>query len=236
VFERYSFDLMYARPEQSLSAWRKELENAVKFSNGHMSLYQLTIERNTPFYMSHKQGDFSIPDEDLAADFYNLTQDVMAGAGLPAYEVSNHACAGQESRHNLIYWHYGDYIGIGPGAHGRLTIDGRKHATREHQAPEIWLQKVADSGSGAHPFDVLSPRDIFMEALMMGVRLVEGVSPSELERKSGLSWCAVLDEGRIQTLSAEGWLLLGSDNRLTLTREGMLRMNAIIPYIIKSVE
>jgi len=138
-FERVNFDLIYARPEQGLKDWEQELDRAAELAVGHLSLYQLTIERNTPFYMSHAKGDFKIPEQELAADFYVLTQEVLEAAGLVSYEVSNHAVVGQESRHNLMYWHYGDYIGIGPGAHGRVTSGGEKYATRAHAAPQIWL-------------------------------------------------------------------------------------------------
>ncbi|MGB0719983.1 MAG: radical SAM family heme chaperone HemW, partial [Bdellovibrionales bacterium] len=175
AFDRVSFDLIYARPGQSLQDWEGELRRAAALAGGHLSLYQLTIERSTPFYYDHAQGKFHIPDDDLAADFYTLTQDVLDQAGLPAYEVSNHAAAGSESRHNLIYWHYRDYIGIGPGAHGRLTLDGQKHAMRDHHAPEIWLDRVAAQGHGAHPYDVLSEKDQVFEAVMMGLRLRSGM-------------------------------------------------------------
>jgi oxygen-independent coproporphyrinogen-3 oxidase len=231
TFDRYSFDLMYARPQQNLKDWGQELENAVQHADGHLSLYQLTIERSTPFYMDHAQGKFSIPGEDLAADFYNLTQDVLEAAGLPAYEVSNHARAGQESRHNLIYWHYGDYIGIGPGAHGRLTLEGRKWATREHSAPEIWLEKVQKDGNGAHPFEDVPPRERFTEALMMGLRLREGVSLQKLGAEAGGPWADRLDENRLAELEKQGWLRRTPD-RLVLEREGLLRLNAILPFIV----
>jgi len=147
--------------------------------------------------------------------------------------VSNHAAAGQESRHNLIYWHYGDYIGIGPGAHGRLTLgDGQKVATREHHAPEIWLDKVAETGKGAHPFQPLSGADRFMEALMMGLRLREGVSYAALESESGADWKTAFDLEHLKRVEDQGWLMR-DDTGLRLPPEGMLRLNALIPYIIK---
>ena len=135
VFERFSFDLIYARPEQTLDDWREELMRAQELAGGHLSLYQLTIERNTPFYYSHEQNVFSLPDEELASDFYDVTQDVL-GDQLPAYEVSNHAATGHESRHNLNYWYNGEYVGIGPGAHGRIWQGDGKFATRDHHRPE----------------------------------------------------------------------------------------------------
>jgi len=130
IFERVSFDLIYARPEQTIESWREELTEALEYANGHLSLYQLTIEQGTPFYAMEARGDFRIPEADQAGEFYEVTQEILNAAGLPAYEISNHAAKGQESAHNLTYWRYGDYAGIGPGAHGRLTLDAKKYATR----------------------------------------------------------------------------------------------------------
>ncbi|MEM7651100.1 MAG: radical SAM family heme chaperone HemW [Pseudomonadota bacterium] len=231
-FDRFSFDLMYARPEQSLKAWEAELREAVKLARGHLSLYQLTIERNTPFHYSHAQGLFSLPNEDVASDFYNITQDVLEASGLPAYEVSSHAAEGHESRHNLTYWHYNDYIGIGPGAHGRLTLDGQKFATREHHAPQAWLERVDAQGRGAHPFEALSVEDRFLEALMMGLRLIEGVSLEHLSAQAEAPWQSYIDEAHLKTIQNESWAEI-DENRLRLTREGLLRLNAIVPYLLK---
>ena len=231
-FERFSFDLIYARPEQSLEAWREELQRAAELAQGHLSVYQLTIERNTPFHYDQAQGLFSIPNEDVACEFYNVTQDVLRGAGLPAYEVSNHAAPGHESRHNLTYWHYGDYIGIGPGAHGRLTIDGQKHATRDHHAPDRWLEMVEKGGCGAHPFQALSGEERFLEALMMGLRLQEGVALDHLVAQGGDDWRGFMDLSRLQTAKDEGWIVEDKTN-LKLTAEGTLRLNALVPYILK---
>lgn len=235
VFDRYSFDLIYARPEQDLKSWEAELHQAREFFDSHISLYQLTIERNTPFYISHAKGDFSIPDEVLGADFYHVTQDVMEGFGLPAYEVSNHAREDEESRHNMIYWNYGDYVGIGPGAHGRITLNEEKYATREHQAPDIWLEKTTKHGMAAKPSDPLSARDRVMEALMMGLRLRGGVSFEALDIAFGDdagSALSMFDQKKLKTLQDEGWRT-GDSDRITLTREGMLRLNAIIPFVLK---
>ena len=221
-FDRLSFDLMYARPEQTLDQWRAELTQALEHAGDHLSLYQLTIEKKTPFYALSLQGAFIMPGEELAADFYNLTQDILEEAGLPAYEVSNHARAGQECRHNLIYWHYDDYIGIGPGAHGRVTLDGAKHATRDHAAPEIWLERVTEKGCGAHPFEALGPEDEAMEAVMMGLRLREGFVPPP----------GYIDERKLESAVSEGWLVR-EDERIVPTREGWLRLNALVPYLLK---
>ncbi|MCB1721862.1 MAG: coproporphyrinogen III oxidase [Rhodospirillales bacterium] len=234
IFDRFSFDLMYARPNQSLEGWRAELDLAAALAGGHLSLYQLTIERNTPFYFDHEQGLFALPEEEQARAFYNLTQDVLEGAGLPAYEVSNHARVGQESRHNLIYWHYGDYIGVGPGAHGRLSRDdGSKVATREHSAPQVWLEWIEANGCAGHPAQILSHEDRFMEALMMGLRLREGAVLEHLSAQGGRSWREFMDMERLQIVQDEGWVFL-DDDKMRLSREGLLRLNALVPYILKA--
>jgi oxygen-independent coproporphyrinogen-3 oxidase len=233
-FEHFSFDLIYARPGQTLEGWKEELKRAAALaSGGHLSLYQLTIERNTPFYYDAAQGLFSLPDDGQGAAFYHATQEVLDAANLPAYEVSNHAAPGRESRHNLTYWHYGDYIGIGPGAHGRLSVEGQKLATREHYAPQKWLEMVEREGRGAHPFQPLSHEERFCEALMMGLRLYEGVALDHLQAQSGgRDWREYIDAARIETARGEGWLDI-RDGRMVLSREGMLRLNALIPYILK---
>ncbi len=231
-FDKSSFDLIYARPSQTLSSWEDELKQAVELSNGHISLYQLTIERNTPFYMRHSRGEFSIPDDIKGAEFYHLTQDIMEAAGFPAYEVSNHASAGNECRHNLIYWHMADYIGIGAGAHGRFIVDGHKYATRDHSAPEIWLERVMKNGNGSHEWELLAAEDRFYEALMMGLRLRGGISVEILEQLSGKLFSSMIDQEKLKTVLKQNWAVKHNGN-LSLTREGMLRLNAIIPFITK---
>ncbi len=231
VFKRCSFDLMYARPGQTLSAWESELTGAVDLAAGHLSLYQLTIERNTPFYFDVQQGKFSMPDEDDGADFYHLTQDILKARGLPRYEVSNHARPGEESRHNMIYWRGEDYIGIGPGAHGRLTIGRQRFATRDHHAPDIWLDRVEEMGHGAHPYDLLDSRSRFIETLMMGLRLAEGLPLQKLAQAGGELWQDYLIAERIEAVKQAGWLS-ERDSQWRLSREGVLRINALIPYIL----
>ncbi len=233
VFDRFSFDLIYARPNQNLKSWREELEMTQQFAPEHLSLYQLTIERSTPFYVQHKQKLFSIPDEEVAADFYHVTQDVLGAAGLPAYEVSNHAKLGQESRHNLVYWNYGDYVGIGPGAHGRLTIEGQKQAWREHSAPDIWLERAGRDGNGAHVPELLSSSDMFMEALMMGLRLTSGIDINMLQQKTEIGFEDGVDMAHFQIVCDEGWAVRDGKN-IALTIEGLLRLNAIVPYLISA--
>jgi oxygen-independent coproporphyrinogen-3 oxidase len=225
-FDRVSFDLIYARPEQSLDDWSKELQQVIDLNVDHVSAYQLTIERNTPFYYDHEQGKFHIPEQDVAADFYTVTQDVLAAGGLRAYEVSNHARdEAQQCRHNLIYWNYHDYIGVGPGAHGRLTIGGEKFATRDHAAPEIWLQQVEEQGSGAHPYTSLSASDQVFERLMMGLRLVEGVSLSPVDWR-------YLKRDKLDVLVDQGWCEF-DEAHIRLTQEGLLRLNAILPFVFE---
>lgn len=229
VFDRSSFDLIYARPSQTLSAWEAELREAVALAAGHLSLYQLTIERNTPFYIKHARGDFFLPEEGLAADFYSLTQDVLAGAGLPAYEVSNHAAAGEESRHNMVYWQYGDYIGIGPGAHGRVTGgNGQKQAVRDHYAPAKWLEWIEERGVGAHEADVLGARDLAVEGLMMGLRLNQGIAVQP-------EWLEFIDLSRAETLAVEG-LLCYDGGHMQLTADGLLKLNAVLEFIVKDYD
>lgn len=231
-FERFSFDLIYARPGQSLNAWEAELREALKYARGHMSLYQLTIEKGTPFYMRHGRGEFAVPDDVQGADFYHLTQDIMEAAGLSAYEVSNHAAGGQECRHNLIYWRYADYMGIGPGAHGRLTLDGQgKVATRDHSAPQVWLKDVQAKGTGAHLFETLSPEDQFTESLMMGLRLRDGVDIQGLCNTLKLNFNNMINKKNLDSIISQNWAMQ-EGGHLRLTREGLLRLNAILPYVL----
>jgi putative oxygen-independent coproporphyrinogen III oxidase len=180
TFPRFSFDLIYARPNQSLAAWQAELQQAISLGTSHLSLYQLTIEEGTPFYALHKAKKFTMPHEDLARDFYDLTQDYTAKAGLPAYEVSNHARLGEESRHNLIYWRMQDYVGAGAGAHGRITNAKGRFATSTHKSPEAWLKAVENFGQGLNEFTPLLPEEVDDETLLMGLRLREGLAFSRL--------------------------------------------------------
>jgi oxygen-independent coproporphyrinogen-3 oxidase len=181
----------------------------------------------------HARGDFQIPENDLAGDFYELTQTIMEDAGMPAYEISNHAAAGQESRHNMVYWRYGDYAGVGPGAHGRLTLEdgARKIATRAHSAPEIWLERVGNQGHGAHPYEDLSREQRFTEAMMMGLRLRDGVSLANIGGEAGTDWQNLIDRKRLKALSDEGLLVLDGDI-LRPTMAGMQRLNGVLGYLL----
>lgn len=235
IFPRVSFDLIYARPQQTLQSWKEELSEAIQISkshiNGHMSLYQLTIERGTPFFTRHARADFEMPEQDLAADLFDMTGDMMGAAGMPAYEISNHAVPGQESRHNLGYWRYDDYVGIGPGAHGRLTQGSNKFATRGHRAPDVWLNKVQEFGHGMHPFDMVSPLARYQEALMMGLRLSEGVPIERLIQAYGASIDDILSKDKIASLVKEG-ILEESQTHLKTTQSGFRCLNAILRYIM----
>jgi len=185
-FERFSFDLIYARPGQSVAAWRDELARAAALAGDHLSLYQLTIEPGTAFYAPHQRGDLDLPDEDTAAALHEATQEVLDAAGLPAYEISNHARPGGESRHNLTYWRGGIHAGIGPGAHGRLrSADGAWRATRAVRAPGEWLDRVERAGHGWEPPEPLDATARLEERLLMGLRLTEGLSRTDIRAEFG---------------------------------------------------
>jgi len=224
IFDRYSFDLIYARPRQTTDAWAAELKRAIAEAAEHLSLYQLTIEPDTPFFGLHKAGKLKIPDDDLARDLYDLTQTICTDAGLPAYEISNHARPGAECRHNLVYWRGHDYAGIGPGAHGRLTIDGRRLATETDKRPEAWLVRVEENGTGLTVTEKLTPGETADEYLLMGLRLAEGI---DLERYSAISG-RTLDAGRIAILREEGAVETTADGRLRVTQSGFPLLDAVV--------
>ncbi len=224
VFPRLSFDLIYARPHQTLEDWRDELHFANAMAADHLSLYQLTIETRTPFARLHAAGKLQMPEPELQADFFALTQEVTEAHGLPAYEISNHAAPGAESRHNMTYWRYADYVGVGPGAHGRITVGGAKVATSAERQPERWLDRVEEGGHGLTAEDRLSGHESADEMLLMGMRLREGILP---ERYSALSGRA-LDPRRVQTLLDGGFIERSTAGRLRASREGWLVLDAVI--------
>jgi putative oxygen-independent coproporphyrinogen III oxidase len=224
IFERCSFDLIYARPGQTPAAWRAELARAIDEAAEHLSLYQLTIEDDTPFAALHAAGKLSVPDEDTARDLYDVTQEVCAARGLPAYEVSNHARPGAECRHNLVYWRGHEYAGIGPGAHGRLDVDGTRRATATEKRPESWLMRVEASGHGVITDEPLTRGERADELLLMGLRLAEGIDPARFAALAGRK----LDAGRIATLSGHGFIETTADGRLRVTREGFPVLDAIV--------
>ncbi|MBZ6076736.1 radical SAM family heme chaperone HemW [Microvirga puerhi] len=223
IFDRYSFDLIYARPDQTPEAWGAELKQAIGHAVEHLSLYQLTIEPGTWFERLYKAGKITIPDEDTGRALYDVTQEVCDTYGLPAYEVSNHARPGAESRHNLLYWRYGEYAGIGPGAHGRLVTGNARLATATEKHPETWLERVERDGCGVIDEEVLTSEAEGDEFLLMGLRLKEGIDPSRFEAFTGRP----LRESRVRSLEEEG-LVSRDGHRLHVTREGFPVLNAVI--------
>ena len=224
IFDRYSFDLIYARPQQTPGAWAVELKRAIAEAAEHLSLYQLTIEQDTPFAALHAAGKLVVPNEDAARTLYDTTQDICAGAGLPAYEVSNHARPGAECRHNLVYWRAHEYAGIGPGAHGRLDVDGERYATATEKRPEAWLMRVESLGHGLVTDEVLTPEQMADEFLLMGLRLAEGVDPARYARLAGRT----LDPRRVAVLSAEGAVETTPGGRLRVTQIGFPVLDAVV--------
>lgn len=224
AFSRVSFDLIYARQNQTLTEWRAELREALSMAVDHLSLYQLTIEDGTAFGDRFAKGGLKgLPDEDLSAEMYDLTQEICDAAGLPAYEVSNHAAPGMESRHNLIYWRGGDYIGIGPGAHGRLTLDGARWATEAPRAPGGWLTQVEAGRAGEIPRDMVPGHERALEYLMMGLRLDEGIDLHRYRDMAGFS----IDSNKINGLTNMN-MLQTSRGRIFATAKGRLVLNAVI--------
>ena len=223
-FDRYSFDLIYARPEQTPAMWADELNLAIEEAAEHLSLYQLTIEEGTPFFGLHAAGKLKTPDEGTARALYDVTQEVCARHGLPAYEISNHARAGAECRHNLVYWRGQEYAGIGPGAHGRLDIGGVRHAIATEKRPEAWLMRVEANGHGVVTDDVLNQEERADEFLLMGLRLREGIDP---ERYAALSGRAI-DPRRVAVLREEGAITVDADGRLRVTQAGFPVLDAVV--------
>ncbi len=230
-FARTSFDLIYARPGQTLEAWAAELDRALGLAGEHLSLYQLTIERGTRFFTDHARGTFALPSEELAADMFELTQARLVAAGRPAYEISNHARPGAACRHNLIYWRYQDYVGIGPGAHGRFSDSGTKRATRRHSGPETWLEAVERDGHGTAESTVVTGRDRVEEALMMGLRLSEGIDRAIFAANAGADPVAALGEAALAPLVGAGFLEV-SATHLAATPAGRQRLNAVLERLI----
>jgi oxygen-independent coproporphyrinogen-3 oxidase len=228
-FARVSFDLIYARPGQTLAAWESELAGALAFGTDHLSLYQLTIEPGTRFATLAAKGDLNIPDGDAAADLFDATQAMTRAAGLPRYEVSNHARIGQESRHNLAYWRYADYAGVGPGAHGRRL----GQATERHKKPENFVAAVARNGHGLKVEADLPAHERATEAMLMGLRLTEGVDLPRIETRSGLGREAFVDANAVARLVDQGLMTLEGD-QLTVTDEGILLLDSILSAVVRT--
>ncbi|WP_207539019.1 radical SAM family heme chaperone HemW [Sabulicella rubraurantiaca] len=232
LFPRLSFDLIYARPGQDEASWRAELRKALALAADHLSLYQLTIEPGTRFHTEHARGAFRLPEDDDAARMYEATAEEAARFDLHAYEISNYAKPGAESRHNLAYWRYGDYLGIGAGAHQRLLLDGAMLATRRHRAPEEWAARVERDGHAAVEETALSPQERGREAMLMGLRLAEGVDPARVERRAGTSFAEVVDPAMLSALAEEA-LLEWEGGRLRATPEGRARLDSLLPLLLR---
>ena len=228
-FARVSFDLIYARPDQSLAAWEAELARALAFGTGHLSLYQLTIEPGTRFAALAAKGALTLPDGDAAADLFEATRAMTAAAGLPAYEISNHARAGEESRHNLTYWRYGDYVGVGPGAHGRRLGE----ATERHKKPENYLSAMARNANGIKLVSLLAPETRAAEALLMGLRLKEGVNLDRIASITDVDAGRLIDANAVRNLEKIG-LIFAENNQIIVTEAGMLLLDAILPQVVAS--
>jgi len=224
TFARFSFDLIYARLGQTPAAWRDELARALARAGDHLSLYQLTIEAGTPFADLHARGRLRIPDGEAARALYELTQEMTDAAGLPAYEISNHARPGQESRHNLTYWRYGEYAGVGPGAHGRVATGGARHATAAERNPERWLVRVEADGHGLAEIVPLSRSEQADEALLMGLRLGEGL---DLDRLAGVGGLAPRAQA-VDELVRRGLLERCAPARIRATRAGRMVLNEVV--------
>jgi oxygen-independent coproporphyrinogen-3 oxidase len=224
AFERYSIDLIYARPGQTPERWTAELKRAIAEAAEHLSLYQLTIEADTPYAALHATGKLKVPNEELARALYDTTQEVCAAAGLPAYEISNHARPGAECRHNLVYWRAHEYAGVGPGAHGRLNVGDERRATATERRPETWLMRVEQRGHGLVTDDALTPGETADEFLLMGLRLAEGIDPKRYARLAGRP----LDPNRVAILREEGAVEMTAAGRLRVTQAGFPVLDAVV--------
>jgi oxygen-independent coproporphyrinogen-3 oxidase len=233
LFPRVSFDLIYARPGQAEAAWRAELRQALALAADHLSLYQLTIEPGTRFATEHARGAFALPDGDAAAALYAATAEEAGRFGLLPYEISNYAQPGAESRHNLQYWRYGDYLGIGAGAHQRLSLGDALLAARRHRAPEAWLARVERDGHAITEETPLAPLDRAREALLMGLRLAEGIDPARIAARSGLAFSECVEAAILGDSLREGYLDWTPAGRLRATAEGRLRLDALLPALLR---
>ena len=232
TFQRFSFDMIYARPGQTPEAWRTELARALTLAPAHLSLYQLTVEAGTPYAALHAAGKLQVPDSDMAHAFWELTQDMTEAAGLPAYEISNHAVPGQESRHNLTYWRYGEYVGIGPGAHGRVVTAGVRHATNTERQPERWAALVEAQGHGLVESTPLSFAEQTDEGLLMGLRLAEGL---DLERLASIGGRRPRDQA-VNRLLDQGFIERYGPGRLRATRQGRFVLNEVVLQLSAALE
>ncbi len=231
LFPRLTFDLIYARPEQTIAAWRQELATALQLADDHLSLYQLTIETGTRFEALYRKGAFTLPDNDTAAALYEATTELTQAHGMVAYEVSNYARPGSESQHNLTYWRYADYLGIGPGAHGRLSFGDTLQATRRHRAPEPWAERVESTGTGQTSEENLTPHDRAQEMLLMGLRVREGIDLQRFHARTGMTLDNAVDQGVLAQALHEGYLTR-TTHTVSATPEGRLRLEALLAALV----
>ncbi len=231
-FKRFSFDLIYARPNQTPAAWQTELNRALTLAGDHLSVYQLTLEPGTHFYTRARQGDLSLPDENTQAVLYEMTQDILTQAGMPAYEISNHAAPGSECRHNLLYWQYGEYVGVGPGAHGRLRNSrGMRIATQQRRLPEAWAESVTHHGHGTEAETVLSSEERLIEMMTMGLRLTRGIAAQSFIDELSLPLDEVFPPEKLQSLITGGFII-HDRNGLRATAAGRQRLDAVLSALL----
>lgn len=235
TFPRFSFDLIYARKGQTPEGWEAELKQALNYAGTHLSLYQLTIEPGTVFAQKTRTGSVFQVDDDVAAEMYERTNAICTAAGLPPYEVSNYAKPGAECRHNLAYWHYHDYVGIGAGAHGRVTFNGAHHATETHKPPEMWVRQVEEKGHGLSVLTPLTVGDEKEEAFMMGLRLFAGIDKMRWHARFGVDLNSMLDEKKKKLMLDEG-LIAENQTHFRATAEGMMRLNSLTAFLLKDQE
>jgi oxygen-independent coproporphyrinogen-3 oxidase len=233
-FDRFSFDLIYARPDQSLVEWEKELREGLSYAGDHLSLYQLTIEPGTAFHKLYLRGELTLPEGDMAADFYEKTQEIMENKGLPSYEVSNHAAKGQECQHNLLYWRYEDYGALGPGAHGRLNLNGLRRSFKNIKAPELWLEAVEAKGQGVDEEVFLSQEEQFVEMMMMGLRLKEGIQKERIKHLMAKEIDELIPLSVLETLQEEGFIDF-SGAMIKATKKGLQCLNAVLAELLKEI-
>jgi putative oxygen-independent coproporphyrinogen III oxidase len=234
TFDAFSFDLIYARPQQTLPAWKRELAEALTYARDHLSLYQLTIEPGTAFQVAFSRGDWQLPQDEDAVRLYEITTDILSQRGYEAYEISNYAKAGHECRHNLTYWQYEDFVGIGPGAHGRLTLGDKRYAIKCLRAPETWLKSVNEHGHGIETREGLDLTTQLEEMILMGLRLREGIPYSRFEAMTGLPLSKIVDWSRINSLRDDNLLEL-TDSHVKATPQGRLVLNYVIERISKAI-
>lgn len=231
-FSRSNFDLIYARMDQTIREWEEELNEAIRIANGHLSLYQLTMEQGTPFYGQWRRGELHLPHEDAAAEMYELTNSICANAGYNIYEISNYAKNGEESRHNLTYWHYSDYIGVGAGAHGRITVNDKTFATEQNKKPETWLKKVQTDNHSTKNMTLLDQKTMAEEMIMMGLRLVSGINFDDFEQRIGAPIGDFIHLGQLDLLKSQGFFLEDFPDRLQLSMSGRSLLNQILGRIL----